>query len=324
MAISLKEGFKAPRAVIDWVTFVVQLEHCSNGGYLKARYEGIGVSYARPLDAGAGGAAKRFRFHLQHPATFGVIDTLLSDLDENYGLASPAELEAMEVSIDIYHESACPISLSAMTERMMHCIEPPVITNPRIFGDRFDITAGTLPSRGVTVTSDKTLYIGNKGEDLMWRVYLKRTDEVQVNEEGKRMAKPLPPADWRARAEVRLQGGAFRDLSLTFVKDLEGFSFERLYSAGLFKFAKRAPASEPMFTNPWSQTAAKSLGDEAEWPACVVTLFGHLDKRKRECKMSRHLVTDTELSEASRQALRGLTRRFGGQPKRASAAACAA
>lgn len=304
-------GFKPPRAVIDWVIFIVELKRNSHGGHLKNRYEGIGVSYALPLDAGAGGAAKRFRFHLQHPANFGVIDALLSDLDEVYGLVSPAELEAMEVSIDFYHESANVSALRAMTERLMHSVTPPVITNPRVYGGCFDLSDGVLPGRGTTLTAEKTLYIGNKGDDLMWRVYWKRTDETYEGEEGKRVPKPLQSTDWRARVEVRLKGKAMDRFNLTYVRDLEGFSYERLHSAGLFKFTKRVSGSGPLFTNPWSQAGAKSLGIDGESPACVFNQFGRRDKRKRQRQVSHHLVTDTELTEASRQALRSLTGRFG-------------
>lgn len=304
-------GFNPARSVIDWVTFIVELERNSHGGYLKATYAGIGVSYVRPLDAGAGGAARRFRFHLQHPATFGVIDALLSDLNENYGLASLAELVAMEVSIDFFHETACPMTLSAMTERLMQAITPPIITNPRVFGGCFDMTGGYLPSIRPTVSAERTLYIGNKGEDLLWRVYLKLTDETYEGEDGKRVPKSLPPAEWRVRVEVRLQGGALRDLNLLHVKDLERFTFERLHSAGLFKFTKRVPGAGPLLTNVWSQAAAKSLGNEKNWPSCVVNRFGRRDHRGRVRQISRHLTTDVELTDACRQALRGLTRRFG-------------
>lgn len=305
------QGFEKRRAVVDWITFVVELKHSSHGGYLKTSYEDIGVTYARPLDKGAGGAANRFRIHLQHPDNFGIIDALLTDLDVRYGLAYPVELEAIEVSVDFYHESACPAALSTMTQRLMNAITPPVITNPRVFGDRFDIAGGHLPSRQPMVSADRTLYIGNDDDDMMWRVYFKRTDDTYEGEVGRRVPKPLPPTEWRARVEVRLQGEVLRDLGLTHAKDLEHFTFERLHTAKLFKFTKRIDGRKPLLTNPWSQAAAKSLGDGSDWPSCIVNRQGRHDSRGRMRQTSRHLVTDRELTEASRLALRGLTGRFG-------------
>lgn len=303
-------GFRPPHAVVDWVAFIVELQRNSHGGHLKTRYQGAGVSYARPLDAGPGGAAKRFLFRLQHPAHFGVIDALLSDLDEIYGLASPAALEAMEVSIDFFHERACPTALSAMTERLMHAITPPVVINPRIFGNRFDMTGGYLPSSRPLVSAKRTFYIGNEADDLMWRIYLKLTDDTYEGEDGRRVPKPLAPTDWRARVEVRLRGSALTDLNLIRVKDLESFSFEHLHSAGLFKFTRRIHGAEPLLTNPWSRAAVESLGDGSNWPSCLVNRHGRRDERGRVRKFSLHLKTDVELTEVCRQALRRLTGRF--------------
>ena len=144
----------------------------------------------------------------------------------------------------------------------------------------------------------------------MWRVYWKRTDETFVGEDGKRVPKPIDPAEFRSRVEVRLQGKALEQLNLVTVTDLRFFSYERLHSAGLFKFAKRDFSTGPIFTDQWSISGGKSLGIDDDSPACVLNLFGRRGRRGRKMKLSNHLVTDTELTEASRLSLRKLTQRF--------------
>lgn len=308
--IGTLSSFKAPVAVVDWVALVVELQRNSNGGYIKGAYQHFGVSHADPLDKGAGSAASKFVIRLQHPASYSVIERLLSDLDAKYGLASVPTLSALEVSIDFYHRHADIAALQAMTERLMVSVVPPVIESPRICGDRFDPANITLPARGRGIDAEKTLYIGHEGSDLMWRVYWKRTDDTFVGEDGKRVPMPLPPAEFRVRVEVRIQGAALKALNLLSVSDLRDFSYERLHTAGLFKFAMRNKASGPIFPNRYAMNGAKSLGIDDDSPACVLNRFGRRDRRGRVRQLSRHLTTDTELTEATRLALRRLTLRF--------------
>lgn len=314
MTISLADGFKTPHAVVDWLECRVELKRNSHGGHLKRSYEHLGVSSVTPLNPTAGGAANHFKVRLQNPAHYGVPNSLLTDLDGRYELTSHPTLTALEVSVDFYHRVADISALRAMTERLMHSLTPPIPpshANPRVFSDGRDLTDGTVPSRGVRINADKTLYVGNKTDDLMWRAYWKRTDDTYEGEDGKRVPKPLVRADWRARVEVCIQGDMLRQLDLARVADLQKFGFERLHTARLFRFARRIRGSGPVLSNPWSMSALTSFGPDADWPACAVNQFGRLDKRKRRLDMSRHLATDVELTEAARQALRALTRRFG-------------
>jgi len=309
MKITLKDGFKAPIAVVDWVALVVELQRKSNGGHIKGAYEHLGVSHAQPLDRGDGGAASQFEIRVQHPSSYAIIESLLSSLDETYGLSSNTKLRAMEVSIDFYHKTDDTSALAAMTERLMVSATPATILNPRIIGETYDFSSGVMPRRSA-ISATKTLYIGNKRDDEMWRVYWKRTDETFVGEDGKRIPMPLPESEYRSRVEVRLKGRALEQLNLVLVSDLRDFCYERLHSAGLFKFARRDHRSGPIFTNSYSISAAKSLGIDDDSPACVLNGFGRKDNRGRVRQLSRHLVTDTELTEASRYALRRLTQRF--------------
>jgi hypothetical protein len=313
MTISLTQGFKTPRAVVDWIELEVQLARNSHGGHLKNAYKGFGVSYVKPVNKGAGGAADHFLIRIQNPANYTPIRLLLDSLDADYGITTPTRLEAIEVSIDFFHEDTDVAALRAMTERLMFSIAPPTFGNPRVYGgNRADSLDGVLPSDRIRPIAGKTLYIGNKADDLMWRVYWKQTDDTH-EDDGSRVVHQLPTDEWRARAEVRIQGDMLATLGLRLVADLRSFSYESLHSAGLFKFAKRDLTASPLFRNPHqaAQVGAHALGDDRSWPACAVNLFGRRDGRGRIRALSRVLVTDSELTEAARQALRGLTRRFG-------------
>lgn len=306
MTMKLNDGFKTPVAVVDWIAFQVKLEKNSNGWSLKKAYEKFGVTHARALNHGPGGAASDFEIRMQHPASYDLIEKLLSDLANAYGLASEPSLVATEVSIDFFHQTSDLEALKAMTERLMRAITPPNVHNPRLIGKAFDTSCPIKKGHDV----EKTLYIGNRHDDLMWRVYLKRTDDTFIGEDCERLPKPLPQSDCRARVEVCLRGQALTGLGLNKLSDLRGFQYERLYSARLFRFTKRNLASGPIFKTEVTKLAAKSLGITDNSAAWVLSKYGLLDGRRRKRKLSRHLVTDKELGEASRNALRRLTSRF--------------
>lgn len=295
-----------PVAVVDWVAFTVKLKNASHGGHLKRKYEDIGVSHAKPLDAGLGSAARVFRIVLQHPDNYGVIQDLLADLDHTYGLSEAPVLDAMEVAVDFWPIGNDVGAAADITKRLMMELTPPLLNNPRLVDGA---TQSYLPT-GADINICRTLYIGNDDEDLMWRVYWKRTDETFVGDDSKRYPKSLPESEWRARAEVRLQGDALASLALTTPMDLASFKFEKLYSLGYFKFCHHATGSGVVASNPFALYAAQRLGVDRNAPACMLGKFGRKDGRLRSLKLSRNLLTDVELSEAARSALRGLSRRF--------------
>lgn len=295
-----------PIAVVDWVAFTVKLRNASHGGHLKRKYEGIGVSHAKPLDAGPGSAARAFRIVLQHPDKHRVIDDLLANLESTYGLSEAPTLDALEVAVDFWPTSNDFGAGADVTKRLMMELTPPVLKNPRLVDD----TPPTYLPTGDDIDTCRTLYVGNDDDDLMWRVYWKRTDETFIGDDSKRYPKPLPEAEWRARAEVRLQGAALSSLGLVTPMDLASFSFQRLYSLGYFKFCHHATGSGVVASNPFALYAAQQLGVDQEAPACMLGKFGRKDSRSRSLKLSRNLLTDVELSEAARSALRVLSRRF--------------
>lgn len=303
-AVELKDY--TARAVVDWVAFTVKLGRASEGGYLKRWLEKHGVSQAEPITAGTGNAATQFLIRLQHPERFAVIQAVLDDLDGRYRLVEPPIVQALEVSLDFVGKGPDPM-LQEITEELMRSLVPPVITNPRVYDKGLMVG---LPDRQVQLDPEMTLYIGNDKDDLLWRVYWKRTDETSVGEDGKRHPKPLPEDEWRARAEVRVQGAALVELGIKRPLDLQHFAFERLHAQGYFKFARYA-ANEPIMGRfPVLKLAAKSLGVHEQSPGCVLGMFGRYDQRRRRLKYSRYLETDTVLTEMARQALRKLTQRF--------------
>lgn len=295
-----------PVAVVDWVAFTVKLRNASHGGHLKRKYEDIGVSRAKPLDAGPGSAAHAFRIVLQHPDKHRVIQDLLADLERSYGLSEAPTLDAVEVAIDFWPTGNDFGAAANITKRLMMALTPPVLNNPRLVDD----TPTTYLPTGADIDICRTLYVGNGDDDRMWRVYWKRTDETFVGDDSKRYPKPLPESEWRARAEVRLQGAALASLALATPMDLKDFSFQRLYSLGYFKFCHHATGSGVVASNPFALYAAHRLGVDQNAPACMLGKFGRKDSRLRPLKLSRNLLTDVELSEAARSALRSLSRRF--------------
>lgn len=295
------------RAVVDWVAFVVKLGRTSHGGYLKRLLEPYGVSRVIPLNVGSGGAATEFRIEMQHPEKFAVISEAISLLQADYSFTEESKISGMEVSIDFWLKNDDVMAPKEFTERLMMSIAPPEINNPRLSND---IESIVLPDRRATIDPEMTLYIGNKVDDLLWRVYWKRTDDTFVGDEGMPQPKPLPESEWRARAEVRIQGNALAALGIKHPGDLEKFSFERLHALGYFKFCRKAEGVPVLESNAWVKMMAASLGISEHSPACVLAMFGKRDKRHRPLKLSRYLETDTELTEAVRLGLRGLTRRF--------------
>lgn len=295
-----------PVAVVDWVAFTVKLRDASNGGILKRKYEDIGVSHAKPLDAGPGSAAHAFRITLQHPGKHRVIQNFLDDLERSHGLSEVPTLDALEVAIDFWPTGNDFGAAADITKRLMMGLTPPILKNPRLVDDT---PPAYLPT-GADIDTCRTLYVGNDDDDQMWRVYWKRTDETFVGDDSKRYAKHLPEAEWRARAEVRLQGAALSSLGLVTPTDLTSFSFQRLYSLGYFKFCHHATGSGVVASNPFALYAAQQLGVDQKAPACMLGKFRRKDSRGRSLKLSRNLLTDVELSEAARSALRGLSRRF--------------
>lgn len=294
-------------AVVDWVAFAIHLGRASHGGHLKRMLESFGVSRVIPLNAAAGGAATQFRVELQHPDSYTVINEVISLLETDYGLVEKPIVTGLEVSIDFKPKDANALMTKEITERLMRSITPPLISNPRLANDLESIV---LPDRTARIDPEKTLYIGNSDDDLLWRVYWKRTDETFIGDEGKRQPKPLPQSEWRARAEVRMQGAVLGALSISHPADLESFSFERLHALGYFKFCRKVEGIPVLASNTWVRAGAQCLGINESSPACVLGTFGRHDHRRRPLKLSRYLETDTELTEAVRHALRGLTRRF--------------
>ena len=304
--VAVPEKNYTARAVVDWVAFVVKLERASHGGYLKRLLEKHGVSEAAPRNAGAGRAATEFLIKLQHPEKYAVINEVISRLEADYGLAEKPAMTGIEVSIDFWEKDAEPRAGKEITARLMKSIAPPVITNPRLVND---VESFVLPDRRAKIDPEMSLYVGNEKDDLLWRVYWKRTDDTILGEDGKRVPKPLPESEWRARAEVRIQGDALAALGITNPANLENFSFERLHALGYYKFC-RHDSSVPVMNTIWNRDAARSAGISENSPACVLGMFAQRDKRHRPLKLSRYLETDIELTEAVRHALRGLTRRF--------------
>ena len=309
-----------PIACVDWVKLRVRLTRPSEGGKLKGLLEiQFGVSHADPEDAGPGNAASVFVLTVQTSANFQSLSNLMQFLSLRYGLQSEPHIVAIEISIDwkpAVYESQ---TLDAMTKHLMKSIMPPISNNPRMTKDWRDLENYTLPhKRGIE--TDRTLYIGNENDDLLWRSYFKRTNDTYSVANGQRIAKPLPTSDHCARVEVRIKGEPLEKLGLVRLSDLLNFKFEKLQKLRLLRFGKPANPGQQIAQNKYAAVAMAALCIDDLAPACVLNKFGHRDSRGRALDTGKSVVVDTELTESARCALRTLTQRFSKQKTKNSVA----
>ncbi len=304
--------FDPPRAVVDWIELEIRLVKRSNGGSIHRWSRDFGASYAKPIDVGPGGAGSTFRVLVQNPECIGQLREMVANLEKQIlrnqpdsGIIRPIAVSAIEISADF--KPKCPdlAKTHDMTKRLMLSVRPPIIKNPRWVNTIGKIRqSDDLFPKAPLVDPTHTLYIGNKRDDLMWRTYTKVTDETYL-ENGTRKAKGLLPDEYRARVEVRTQGAELTLLGIKVLDDLDGFRFEKLNSVNWFHFKKR-----PEIKSIYAIAAAKAV-QLHETPAYRLDECDLNDIRGRSRKQRKMLRTDTELTEATRNALRRLSARFG-------------
>ena len=274
------------RACVDWVKLRVQLARASEGGKLRTRLHSMfGVSHAAPLYKGAGNAATEFELTVQAPKSMLALVALRAFLEQEYGLRSGPTITGIEIAIDWSHRTNDLRSLHAQTLQLMHSVMPPVSNNPRMSKHSRDNDCYLLPHRrGLEI--DKTLYIGNDGDDLFWRAYFKCTDDIWEGDHQEREARKLDPKDYRARIEVRIKGEKLLALGLSSLADLKGYKFERLQGARLFRFGRFLASDMPMYANVFSATAMAAHHIDEHAPACVLNSFFLRDGRRRPLQVT--------------------------------------
>lgn len=295
------------QACIDWLELSIHIARPTQFRYLQEAFERAGCGKLS-IDArteAPGGVADTFviRIHDELANDVAALRAKLGKVSKDYQIVGEPALVGIEVSCDFWHKGEPSRHIRdtlAMTFRLQSSLFA-TGTKPRVFvptgGEQG--TVRFLDVEGARLDPGGTFYVGNKHDDLMWRVYFKSTDS----------GKHLPESLWRARVEVRIKGAALKELGLRGLTDLQGYRFQRL--APLFRFRRPVPPEKLAAGNKFklaSAKAARKVNDAT--PARGIHSFaaiGRIDKWRKRRRESLHIEADQELQDAVKGALRRLS-----------------
>ncbi|MEZ7521555.1 hypothetical protein [Burkholderia vietnamiensis] len=290
------------KACVDWLDVRLrtsrptQFQHVQSA--LKAA--GAGKLHVTPIDPSPGGVTDTMvvRCSDRLANNYEALSKVLAEFSARYPLAHEPEIAAIEVACDFLHTGE--VERDASTIEMTYRLQSSLMTDgdsPRQFDP--EVWANCyMDVAGARLDPLLNYREGNKGDDVSWQCYWKRTDNKQ----------PLPPSEWRARVEVTLKGDALRDAGLVKLADLDGYKFTSL--ARFFRF--RTPIDpETQAKGDRFKLAAitinRRLNDAT--PARGLHSFrsiGQRDKKQRRRSESSHLQADDEIQDAIKGALRRL------------------
>lgn len=299
------------KACVDWLDVRLRTSRPTQFQHVQSALEaaGAGKLYVLAIDDGPGGVADTFvvRATDRLANSYAALRKVLAEFSARYPLAHEPEIVAIEVACDFWHtgEVERDVSTIAMTYRLQSSL----LTDgdsPR----QFDPAKGSrgenryMDVAGARLDPHLNYRVGNErirnrpADDVVWQCYWKRTDNKQ----------PLPPNEWRARVEVRLQGDALKSTGLVKLADLDGFKFTNL--APFFRFRTPIDPETQAKGDQFKLTAItinRRLKDAT--PARGLHSFRSLGRRDRWQKLRRessHLQADNELQDAIKGALRRL------------------
>ncbi|OMW41985.1 hypothetical protein [Burkholderia pseudomallei] len=291
------------KACVDWLDVRLRTSRPTQFQHVQSALDaaGAGKLYVAPIEPGPGGVADTFVVRVtDHLANdYAALSKALAEFSARYPLAHEAEIAAIEVACDFLHtgELEREAAIRAMTYRLQSSLltvgDSPRQFDPKVWANRYMDVAGARLDPLLNYRE------GNKGDDVSWQCYWKRTDKGQ----------PLPPSEWRARVEVTLKGDALRDTGLVTLADLEGYQFTNL--ARFFRFRTPIAPETQAKGDRFKLTAItinRRLKDAT--PARGLHSFRSLGERDRWQKPRRessHLQADNELQDAIKGALRRLT-----------------
>lgn len=246
------------RAVIDWIDIRFELSRPTQHWHINERIRKLTgrKEYPEALNTGAGITATQYRLRVQEP-DLGSVRTVLQDLQKNYGLASPATISAIEVSIDFYSKSPSDAARARMHGVLVRHFFPTtrVLTSSRTW-PRFmpgsmkstdyvvsrneddaslDIGDRMTPGTDRQALYDSTYYVGERDSPrAFWRIQNKVLDK-QNKAAGTR--DKLPDSMKRVRIEVTLGEAGCREVGLKHFGDLGTVKITRLQKS-FFQFMK--------------------------------------------------------------------------------------
>lgn len=265
---------------------------------------GVGRLHVTPVDAGPGRVANTFvvRFTDRMANNYAALRKAITDVSAEFPLTEEPVVRAIEVACDFTHRGSRAERDSA-TVSMAHRLQTSLLTNsvkPR----QFDPSIGKngknrfMDAPGLRLNPELNFRVGNKWDDVAWQVYWKTTDKTMA----------LPPAEWRARVEVTLQGVALESVGLAMLSDLDGYKFARL--ARFFRFRTPIDPDIQANGNRYKLVAIKAnrrLNDATpERGLHSFESLGRRDKWRKLRSESSHLQADNELQRAVKDALRHL------------------
>ncbi len=275
-------------ATIDYIEIRLDSSVPSNLDTVRKR---LGVPYAKPLDAGPGGAATQFHARFYDLASWHHITESIERFTVDHPLTCPPKVTRIEVAFDAYHRMNNRDALAAMTRRFYKYATTLVDPKHRMTNgiETFDPRPVTLANRHIV--EGFNIYVGNKGNERLQHIYLKE----KTYQDGE--AIPLPPSEHRARTEITLSGNA---LPLTDLQDWGTYDFTQL--AGYFKFRKLKP----------------NLNRFVCHAVMAMSQVGEKRPRVRQNRTIRQYspatVADTKLNALAYSALRELTKRMNKTP----------
>lgn len=291
------------KACVDWLDVRLCTSRPTQFQHVQSALEaaGAGKLHVSAIDAGPGGVADTFvvrvtdRLANNHAA----LSTALAKFAERYPFANEPEIAAIEVACDFSHTGE-PAERETATHAMTYRLQSSLVTDgrrprqfdPEVWANRYMDVAGARLDPLLNYRE------GNKGDEVSWQCYWKRTDGGQ----------PIPSNEWRARVEVTLQGDALKSTGLVKLADLDGYKFTKLVR--FFRFRTPIDPETQAKGDLFKLTAIainRHLKDAT--PARGLHSFRSLGRRDRWQKLRResnHLQADNELQDAIKGALRRL------------------
>ncbi|CAM2189495.1 conserved hypothetical protein [Burkholderia cepacia] len=287
---------------MDWLDVRLRTSRPTQFQHVQSALEaaGAGKLYVLAIDDGPGGVADTFvvRATDRLANNYAALRKVLAEFSARYPLTHEPEIVAIEVACDFLHTGE--VERDASTIEMTRRLQSRLLTDgskprqfdPQVWANRF------MDVQGARLDPLLNYREGNKGDDVSWQCYWKRTDGGQ----------PLPPNEWRARVEVTLQGDALKSTGFVKLADLDGYKFTNL--ARFFRF--RTPIDPEI----------QAKGDRFKLEAIKINRrlkdatperglhsfrsVGQRDKKQRLRSESSHLQADDELQRAVKDALRHL------------------
>jgi hypothetical protein len=196
-----------------------------------------GALFAEPLNAGAGGAATRFRMTYNCPRSWAEVQASLDKIEAAYRFLGQPTVAEMEVAFDVYDAAGSRDRLGGITHDMFKYTTHHPSHNARLQPayDQSDPSTKMRPVGALTKSAIEvrrmlkeggTLYVGDSSEAVSQRYYLKTTDQAGTVK--------LPTDQWRARMEITqraMEGG----LPFRTIDEARAFKFETLTQLG-FRF----------------------------------------------------------------------------------------